>query len=212
MNGFVFFLSTFANVTYNSFRVSDIKGGCIKLESPFHSFMKRLYQKYQQAEIPHFFTVDTVEKIFKEKYLAVELDKKYYEDLKSDQFVKFENIIGAYTITDIKTLENLYISEEKIEIFELIEYNKTLILHPDDVGNELAKMWTDVQEGRRINIILESANGINISGFTVQGVSEKICSELFVMQGIDPGECKLGNENFHRYLKSLLRAGYLETD
>jgi hypothetical protein len=68
-----------------------------------------------------------------------------------------------------------------------------------------------VQEGKRINIILERDIGINISGFTVQVVSEKIYNELFVMQGMDPEDCKLANKKFQSYLKSLLRKGYLET-
>jgi hypothetical protein len=187
-----------------------IIGRDTKMESsPFHSFMQQLFQRYQQAEIPHFFTIDIVVNILKENYFAVELNKKYFEDLKSDSFVNFENIIGAYTITDIKTLENLYSAEEKIGIFEFVEYKKMLVAYSDDSDNELAQMWSEIQEGRRINIILESNNGINISGFTVQGGSEKICDELIVMQGLEAEDCKLGNEKFHNYLKSLIRAGYL---
>ena len=71
-------------------------------------------------------------------------------------------------------------------------------------------MWKDVQEGGRINIILESEDNQYISDFTLQGMSEKIWNELIIFQGITVSDCTLGNEKFHDYLKALLKAEYIK--
>ncbi|WP_445487632.1 hypothetical protein [Niallia sp. 03133] len=179
------------------------------MESSVHFYLKQLFQKYKNAKIPNHFTMESIIHHLKEKYQAKEVDTKYYEDLKADPFVDFESIIGMYSITNLNILENLYSEEEKIDIFELIGMNKTIETHPDETENDIVAMWVDVQEGRRINIILESENGCNLSGFTIQGHCQRIFDELSVLQGLEKEECVLGNEKFHIYLKSLVRTGYL---
>ncbi len=71
-------------------------------------------------------------------------------------------------------------------------------------------MWLDVQVGRRINIILTSEDNQYISGFTLQGGSEKLFNELCIFEEIDKRKCQLGNEEFHEYLKRLVKADYIK--
>jgi hypothetical protein len=71
-------------------------------------------------------------------------------------------------------------------------------------------MWFDVQTGRRINVILTSEDNQYINGFTLQGETEKLFNELCIFEGIDKSECQLGNEEFHEYLKRLIKAEYIK--
>lgn len=170
------------------------------------SFMQKLFEKYKEVGIPLQYTLEEIDQILKVKYLAVEMDKKEFADLKQDPHANYENIRKCYAIQDKEVLERLFTDMEKIDIYSMIQFLKS---SNDDIQNETEKMWNDVQEGRRINIILESDDNKYISGYTLQGASEKIWNELIIFEGVTSSDCQLGNEKFHDYLKALLKAEYI---
>lgn len=43
------------------------------------------------------------------------------------------------------------------------------------------------------------------SGFTMQGAGDKLY-ELRIFKGIEESKCQLGNEEFHDYIKKLVKA------
>jgi hypothetical protein len=172
------------------------------MQSHIHVFMEELVQRYEQANIPNHFSIEQVDTILRGKYLATPTDIEMFADLKHDPYVDFENIVGAYAITNQEVLSQLLSANEKISLYEFI---RSLEKKEEDLDNDSM----DGHTGRRIDIILESKDGTRLTGFTVQGLCDKLVAELAVMKGIDVEECILGNEQFYHYLRNLLKAQYI---
>ncbi|MCA1054362.1 hypothetical protein LCM10_05135 [Rossellomorea aquimaris] len=162
-------------------------------------FIESLLKKYGEGAIPHSFAVREVAAILKKKYAAEEIDV----DLADIDEESRLNAIGYYAITDEAVLATVFSDVEKVDLYEMT------LQEDQSSENEVERMWCDIQEGRRVNIILESIDSVTFSGFTLQGMSERLFHELNVLTGIHPAECKLGNEAFHAYLKSLVVSRYL---
>ncbi|MEH7610014.1 hypothetical protein [Gottfriedia acidiceleris] len=77
--------------------------------------INELYLKFLTKNIPNYILIEEVDRIYKEKYKANELDKTNFIDLKKDSYVDYANIVKCYEITDEKVLDNLYCKEEKEE-------------------------------------------------------------------------------------------------
>ncbi|TXK77023.1 hypothetical protein [Paenibacillus sp. N3.4] len=178
------------------------------METILYSFMQELMEKYKELEIPNKFSLQEADNILKKKYLATELDKKEFEDLKGDIHVHYEKISKCYTIQNEEVLNSLYSATEKISRFIMMEHLKKQAFNNDDMDIKKLEMWREVNQGSRINVILESENQY-ISGFTIQGGSDKLVNELVVFKGIDSEKCVLENQEFLYYLQALLKAGYL---
>ncbi|NOV03843.1 hypothetical protein [Paenibacillus planticolens] len=178
------------------------------METLLDSFLQELMDKYKALNIPHKFSLLEADRILKEKYLAVELDKKEFEDLKGDIHVCYENISKCYTIHNEEVLNRLYSAKEKISHFIMIEFLKKQTFHHEDMEKDKAEMWLEMQQGKRINVILESENEY-ITSFTLQGGSDKLLNELIVFKGIDADKCSLDNQEYLYYLQALTQAGYL---
>lgn len=170
------------------------------LDNYLKNFMEVIFQKYRELNISNKFKLEKIDKILKDKYLAIEEDIKF-ADIGED----VENPCKYYVIIESDVLKNLFTDEEKIDL-----YTMALFSENESIENQTEKMWLDVQVGRRINIILTSEDNQYISGFTLQGGSEKLFNELCIFEGIDKRKCQLGNEEFHEYLKRLVKADYIK--
>jgi hypothetical protein len=174
--------------------------GGMTLDKYLKNFIEVIYQKYIGQNLPCKFKLEDIHKIMKDKYSAVEEDIMF-ADIGED----VENPCRYYVITETNVLKNLFTDEEKIDL-----YTMGSLLKNEPIENKKEKMWLDVQVGRRINIILTSEDNEYISGFTLQGMSEKLFNELCIFEGIDNSKCQLGNEEFHEYLKRLVKADYIK--
>ncbi|MEH7453200.1 hypothetical protein [Gottfriedia acidiceleris] len=161
--------------------------------------IKELYLKFQTKDIPNYFFIDEVDRIYKEKYKVNELDKTNFIDLKEDLYVDYSNIVKCYEIYDEKILENLFCNEEKKRHQHFTK--KYASRYP---GEDLR-----LNEGKLINVILESKDGKRISGYTVQGSCSYISSELVVFIGAEQEEHNLDNRKFSYYLNCPEEIGYL---
>ncbi|PLS17389.1 hypothetical protein CVD28_12570 [Bacillus sp. M6-12] len=173
------------------------------MENQIELFMKKIFEKYCELKIPNRYTLDEADSTLKEKYLA------YEEDINRAD-AETENLAAVrkyYVIENPLVLQRIFTDTEKIDLYNMIQLLKEELY---DFQNELEKMWNGIQTGQRINIILESENLKHISGFTLQGISEKLFNELCIFEGIDSMKCHLGNEEFHEYLKRLVRAGFIK--
>ena len=160
---------------------------------------EKLYSKYISKKIPNYFTLETVDRILKAKYKAKEIEKLNFIELNIDPAVNYSNIKKCYQIYDDKVLESLFSDVEKdshLDFYKEISSN-----YPDQDFR--------IDEGKLINIILESMDGKRISSFTVQGRCDYIFDELVVFKGLDLENLKLENRKFKNYLKALYKTGYL---
>lgn len=167
------------------------------------NFAEKTFEKYKELKIPNKFTLVEVDNILKEKYSVIEEDLSF-ADIEEDNRA---NVKKYYVISDIDVLKSLFTNVEKIDLYNIGQINKN---NPTKFENDIEKVWNDVQEGRRLNIIVESQDNKHISGFTLQGMSEKLFNVLTIFVGIDSTECHLGNEQFHEYLKRLILAEYIQ--
>ncbi|MGG2028831.1 hypothetical protein AB1282_24285 [Gottfriedia sp. S16(2024)] len=161
--------------------------------------INKLYLNFLTKNIPDYFLLDEVERIYKEKYKANELDKTNFIDLKKDIYVDYANIVKCYEITDEKVLDDLYCKEEKEKHQHFTK--KYASRYP---GEDLR-----LNEGKLINVILESKDGKRISGYTLQGSCSYISSELVVFIGTEQEEQNIDNHRFRYYLECLEETGYL---
>lgn len=176
--------------------------GANKVENYLENFAEEIFEVYKDLKIPNKFTLVEVDKILKEQYSAIEEDINLadIEDGVRNNAVKY------YKITDIQVLEGIFTSIEKLDLYNIRRINKN---EPHNFIYDIERMWNDIEEGRRLNIILESEDNKLISGFTLQGMSEKLFNLLSVFVGIESSFCHLGNEMFHEYMKRLILAEYI---
>lgn len=178
------------------------------METKFYSYMQELMEKYEELKIPNKYSLQEVDHILKKKYMAIELEKKDFEDLKGDVHVQYEKISKCYTIQNEEVLNSLYSAKEKVDHFIMIEFLKKQNFNNDDTDSKRIEMSMEINQGKRINVILESENQY-ISGFTLQGRSNKLLNELVVFRGIDSDKCNLENHEFLYYVQALLESGYM---
>jgi hypothetical protein len=160
--------------------------------------VEELYAKFLLKKIPNYFLIDDIDRIYKEKYKIKELSIEDFSDLKKDPYVDFSNIVRCYQIDNEEVLDNIFNEDEKETQQEFYEF--LLNVYPDEGIN--------LKDQKIINIILESKDGKQISGYTIQGGRcIYIEKELLVFKGVD--NQKLDDIKFINYLNALDEIGYL---
>lgn len=71
------------------------------------------------------------------------------------------------------------------------------------------RLWRKIRQGRLLRIIMESADKQYITGYTLQGMSQQLQQELYILRGLQEEESHLGNDNYETYLKLLHQRGYI---
>ncbi|GKU77828.1 hypothetical protein [Paenibacillus sp. L3-i20] len=170
--------------------------------------MQQLDEQFKIKQIPTNYSLAEVEKFLKTKYNARNVDKNNFIDLKLDPSVNFDNIVACYIIDDKTVLESIY-NESEIEMH--IQFSEMYASSSESIPkSEL--MWRDIQRGKIINVVIESADQKSMTAFTLQGLCEKLLYDLIILKGIDRKECKLGNEQYEFYLTILNNAGLLKSE
>jgi len=165
-------------------------------------FVKEVVRRYEGVAIPHRFNLDEIGTVLKEKYLAVE-EPVSFADLDGESMSRAKRY---YVITDPNVLQELYTPAEKMDLYSMMLLMQD---EPEEFEFIVQQMWHDIQLGKRINIILESEDNIYMSNFHLQGMSDKLLNEMYILNGIDEKDCHLDNEAFRDYLKILIAAGFI---
>ncbi len=79
------------------------------LDNYLKNFMEVIFQKYRELNISNKFKLEEIDKILKDKYLAIEEDIKF-ADIGED----VENPCKYYVITESDVLKNLFTDEKKL--------------------------------------------------------------------------------------------------
>ncbi|MGE6230504.1 hypothetical protein [Paenibacillus chitinolyticus] len=137
-----------------------------------------------------------------DKYNAIEIDQEIVNDLKKDPLVNYENIIKCYRVNDSNILSALFNDNEWSMHAETRQRNANEPLSNSEI-TESQLIWRDIQEGKFLQPVLESADREYISSFTLQGLCEKILDELIILMGIPPEEGYIGNPAYEFYLNVL---------
>ncbi|NOJ69840.1 hypothetical protein [Paenibacillus alvei] len=170
--------------------------------------INELDHKFKESNLPTSYSISAVQEILMTNYKAVEMeDKTFFDSLKKDHCVNFDQIVKFFVINDVDFLSTLYTEYEKETHIEMSHVNSTYV-HPEGSSRTKSEeIWKEIQEGKRIHIVLESADQKTISAFTMQGLCEKILWELIILKGIRPEDCALGNDYYEHYLNVLHSLG-----
>lgn len=163
-----------------------------------------LHERYLKSRLPNRFPVAQVCRILTDKFRAEEMDKDWFADLKKDPLVHDERIAKCFKIVDDSVLQSLFSPEER-----QMHRDSAASFRNDRLHGERERIWKDLQEGKRLHVVLETVDGESLSGFTLQGISQKLLAELVVLQGIDPARAIPGTLPYERYLQFAAEAGYL---
>jgi len=161
-------------------------------------FYKALYEAYKKGlkkPLPKDNTIPSIDKYMKKELLAKEFMDRTFEGIHKDEYIRVKEIVKMYRVCNADILDSLYIPQEKIH----------------DVAFKENVMKT--ARKNHLILILESKNGITVSGYTIMGYSEKfnaVINSILSRPSIAPEELDLNNEVDMHYLKSLWVAGFLE--
>ncbi|MFE6799247.1 hypothetical protein [Paenibacillus chitinolyticus] len=164
--------------------------------------IEELDKLFKQSKLPFRYSVKDAEKILRDKYNTTEIDKEIVNDLKKDPLVNYENIIKCYRVNDSKILSALFNDNERSMHAETRQLNANQPISDSEI-TESQLLWRDIQEGKFLRLVLESADREYITSFTLQGLSEKMLDELIILKGIPPEKGYIGNPSYEFYLNVL---------
>lgn len=179
---------------------------------------ERLNKKYRYNQDKLVFTKERVIEILKSKFQAEEFSKEKLLDLLNDDQLEYSKIFSCLCIDDPVVLLKLFSDEERELHKEDIIDNRENPLNPKKVKKkewEYNHILLDEQEGRRLDIILESQDDTYISGFIVRGNSEKLNRYLNALVEGAQIQLKAASEDiideyFQFYLENLEMFGFLQ--
>ncbi|MFS2248507.1 hypothetical protein [Bacillus sp. A31] len=178
---------------------------------------EKLYKQYLYKKDQLIFTKERVAEMITSKFKAREFSKTKILDLVNDDHFEYTKIYKCFVIDDPSILIQLFSNEEKKNHREEILDNREHPLNPKRVKEwEYNHLLLDEQEGRRIDIILESKDGLYISESQVRASCEKLDRYLnaLIVGAIIENELEeypvdIHNEYFQFYLENLDQFGFL---
>lgn len=170
--------------------------------------IKKLYESFRKKNIKTKYSLAEIDTILKEKYSANQIEIKQFKKL--DPNFNYKQVYKIYSITDPNILSKVFTDEELKMHEEEKSYNQS---NPEDWSLyskkeiPIVKMWQDIEEGRRINIIIKSIDKRTMHEFSIQGESELLVMELTVLLGVDEKDLHIENEDFQYFLEALSYTG-----
>ncbi|MEK4396400.1 hypothetical protein [Bacillus sp. FSL K6-2860] len=171
---------------------------------------EKLYKQYLYKKDQLIFTKERVAEIITSKFKAREFSKTKILDLVNDDHFEYNKIYKCFVIDDPSILIQLFSNEEK-------KNHREHPLNPKRVKEwEYNHLLLDEQEGRRIDIILESKDGLYISESQVRASCEKLDRYLnalivgaIIEKELEEYPVDIHNEYFQFYLENLDQFGFL---
>ncbi|MBM7584652.1 tRNA U54 and U55 pseudouridine synthase Pus10 [Bacillus pakistanensis] len=181
---------------------------------------EKLYKRYLNQQAKLSFTKEQIEDLIIKKFKAEEFLKTEVLDLVNDDQLEYSKIYKCFVVNDPKILNKNFSIEEKKYHNEQILDNRE---NPLDFKKVKKKehnynhLLIDEQEGRRVDIFLESKNGKYITNFIVRDRSEEISRYLnalvlgtLIQNGIADIPEDIKDDEFQFYLENLYRFGFLD--
>ncbi|WP_117149128.1 hypothetical protein [Paraliobacillus zengyii] len=179
---------------------------------------ERINKKYRYNQDKLVYTKEQVIERLRSKFKAKEFSKEKLLDLVNDDQLEYAKIFSCLYIDDSAVLLKLFSDGEREIHKEDIMDNRENPLNPKKVKKkewEYNHILLDEQEGRRLDIILESQDDTYISGFIVRGNSEKLNRYLNAL--IEGAQIQLkaasediNDEYFQFYLEKIEMFGFLK--
>lgn len=184
--------------------------------------------KFQHRKQQLTFKKETVIERVCRRYNATEIPKDDIMDLVNDDQLEYDAIFCCLKIDDAAVLDSLFTPKELDDFEWEIQDNKRRnrrYRNNNQKEADYIQLLLDEMEGRRIDIVLESLDGIHITGFLVRNQSEVIGSYLYSLVGgayfADPNVKDLVirarelteeevEESYRDYLEDLVRWSHIK--
>ncbi|USB33504.1 hypothetical protein [Paenibacillus sp. YPG26] len=163
---------------------------------------------FKKSTLPFRYSVEEADRRLRDKYNVIEIDKEVVADLMKDPLVNYDHITKCYRVNDSNVLSTLFNDSDRSMHAELRQLNADKSISKSGI-TESELFWRDIQEGRLLQLVLESADGEHVSSFTLQGISEKLLHELIILKGIPPEKGYIGNKSYEAYLGVLHKNGLI---
>ncbi|MCL1934895.1 MAG: hypothetical protein FWF57_00725 [Defluviitaleaceae bacterium] len=140
-------------------------------------------------------TIPYIDEYMKKELLAEEFMDITFNNINKDKYIRTEEIVKMYRVNNSNVLKNLRTWMEKIHYIPGIE--------------EILR----TEQKDYLFLFLGSKDGINVSGYTITGLSEKFKAIVNVLLSTPPKPDEifdLNDEVDTHYLTSLFLAGYLD--
>lgn len=178
-----------------------------------------LMTRYTYKKNQLFYSRERVVEIIKKKFKAEPFDYKELLDLPTGDNLDYDRIYMALSITDSRVLANIFNDSERKRHSEEIIDNRENPLNFKKIKKNNEETYNhillDEQEGRRIDIVLES-NGEIVTEFEVRSESiylNKYLNALIVgallSKGAKDTKEDLDDEDFTFYLENLYEFGFI---
>ncbi|WGG44205.1 hypothetical protein [Rossellomorea sp. DA94] len=180
---------------------------------------KNLLNKYLKRQSALIFTKEEVEQRIVRKFKGEEFSKTEVLDLVNDDQLVYSKVYKCLVIDDPQILNKYFSPNEKSYHNEQIEDNQE---NPLDFSKVKEKehnynhLLLDEQEGRRVDIFLESTNGKYVTNFIVRDRCEQISRYInalvlgaVIQEGSDGIQADIEDEYFQFYLENLDMFGFL---
>ncbi|SFS41787.1 hypothetical protein [Paenibacillus sp. 453mf] len=170
--------------------------------------VSELHERFKASNLPSRYTIHEADTRLKTKFGVVVVNPLEKTDLKNDPLIQYDHIVKIYHVNNSQMLSSIFTSQEQEMIKEM------QIAHKMDSSDEdsltgAERLWRKIRQGRLLRIIIESEDRQYISGFTLQGMSQQLQQELYILRGVHKAECHLGNDNYEAYLKLLHQRDYI---
>lgn len=179
----------------------------------------KLYKKYLYKKDQLVFDKERVVEIITSKFSAREFSKTQVLDLVNDDQLEYNKIFGCFVVDDPNVLNRLFTTEERTDFRDQVLDNRRNLLNTSNIKkNEwnYNDLLLDEQEGRRIDIFLESKDGKYISNFILRSYVSTLGQYLnalvmgaLIQNDLVEFEVNVNDEYFQFYLENLDKFGFL---
>ncbi|WP_047376394.1 hypothetical protein [Exiguobacterium sp. ZOR0005] len=151
-----------------------------------HMDYKMLHEKFERRKQWLVFEKEEVVRRLLVRYKAHIIPKTDIMDLVNDDQLSYPHIFCCITIDDPAVLEKIFNAKERADSKWERDDNARrgmVYKHKDEAHRRYNQLIIDEQEGRRLDIVLESQDGIYVTGFLTRDTSQEVVSYIYAHMG-----------------------------
>lgn len=147
---------------------------------------KMLHEKFERRKQWLIFEKEEVVRRLLVRYKARTIPKEDIMDLVNDDQLSYPHIFCCITIDDPHILAKIFNAKERADFKWERDDNARrgmVYKHKDEAHRRYNQLILDEQEGRRLDIVLESQDGIHVTRFLTRSMCEQVGSYILAHTG-----------------------------
>lgn len=147
---------------------------------------KMLHEKFERRKQWLIFEKEEVVRRLLVRYKARTIPKEDIMDLVNDDQLSYPHIFCCITIDDPDILAKIFNAKERADFRWERDDNARrgmVYKHKDEAHRRYNQLILDEQEGRRLDIVLESQDGVHVTRFLTRSMCEQVGSYILAHVG-----------------------------